>query len=86
LNYCIWVGDNVVWLNDYIRRLEPGLLKPDECASEYFRLVIVAEFDERVRRVVAGVEPEVMFVDYDSHVTPPNHCVELTTHRAEAGR
>jgi hypothetical protein len=65
LDYYAWIVDNIAWLSDYIRRLKPNLLEPNESISEDVRLILVAdEFDERVKRAVEGAEPEVMLVEY----------------------
>lgn len=65
LDYYAWVVDHLSWLSDYVRRLKPNLLLPNEGVSEYVRLIIVAEeFEERVKRAVVGAEPEVMLVEY----------------------
>jgi hypothetical protein len=65
LDYYAWIIDHLAWLNDYTKRLRPNILPQNEGVNEEVRLILVAEeFEERLKRAVMGVEPEVMLIEY----------------------
>lgn len=65
LDYFAYCRQHIDWLHDYIVKAKPELKPFAGELSEEIRIVIVAkEFEERVRRAVAGVEPEVLLTEY----------------------
>jgi hypothetical protein len=71
LDYYSWCIENVSWLNEYVRKAKPNLLPQGETLAEQIRVILIAEeFEERIKRAVQGIDPEVLLVEYDLRATP----------------
>lgn len=65
LDYYVWCDENIEWLERYVRKIKPELLKEGEHLGNDIRIIIVAnEFEDRIKRSVLGIEPDTLLVEY----------------------
>lgn len=65
LDYYVWCDENIEWLERYVRKVKPGLLKEGEHLENDVRIIIVAnEFEDRIKRSALGIGPDTLLIEY----------------------